>query len=135
MSTNSSIAWQRPDGKYEAIYCHWDGYINGVGKCLFENYSESNLPALMALGDLSVLGTEPIDYPTGWDLSVGVPDNRCLSYAARGEDVPSEVYDSKASYARHSRQEFNYLFKDGMWHVWRHSVSHAVPLAKYFTKK
>lgn len=135
MSTTSSIAWQRPDGKYEAIYCHWDGYINGVGKRLFENYDESNLPALMALGDLSVLGTEPVDYPAGWGLYESTPDDRCLSYAARGDDVPSAVFDSKASYARHVCQEYNYLFKDGMWYVWQNSAAAATPLAEVFAEK
>lgn len=132
MSTNSSIAWQRLDGKYEAIYCHWDGYIRGVGKRLLENYDESNLPKLMALGDLSVLGDEPIDYPNGWDPMVSVPDNRCLSYAARGECTPSMVYDSKAQYDLAAQLEYNYLFENGTWFVWKNSVDDATPLASHF---
>jgi hypothetical protein len=131
MSTNSSIAWQRPDGKYEAIYCHWDGYIRGVGKCLLENYNESNLPTLMALGDLSVLGAEPIDYPAGRDPGVSVPDNRCLSYAARGDYTPSAVYDSKVQYADYICLEYNYLFENGTWFVWKNSVNTATPLASH----
>lgn len=31
MSTSATISYERPDGKIRSIYCHWDGYIEGVG--------------------------------------------------------------------------------------------------------
>lgn len=37
MATRSFIAVKVKDG-YNAIYCHWDGYIDGVGKNLYNNF-------------------------------------------------------------------------------------------------
>lgn len=34
MSTNSTISIKRADGTQTSIYCHWDGYIEGVGVTL-----------------------------------------------------------------------------------------------------
>lgn len=38
MGTRSAIVLKREDGKYQGIYCHWDGYPSNNGKILFENY-------------------------------------------------------------------------------------------------
>ena len=49
------------DGKYPArsIYCHFDGYIAGVGKTLLNHYTDpEKVNDLMRLGDLSSLGKE-----------------------------------------------------------------------------
>lgn len=40
MSTRSIIAVEKDNGKYLAVYCHYDGYPDGVGKMLVENYSD-----------------------------------------------------------------------------------------------
>lgn len=37
MSTHSAIAIKSPRGCYLAIYCHWDGYLDGVGKGLLKH--------------------------------------------------------------------------------------------------
>ena len=39
MSTRSNIAIEDEKGKIHAIYVHSDGYPNGVGHCLLENYN------------------------------------------------------------------------------------------------
>ena len=56
MATRSKIAIENQDGTVTAIYCHWDGYVNGVGKTLFENYDREKLEQLIELGDISSLG-------------------------------------------------------------------------------
>lgn len=59
MSTRSLIARKLPDGKYESIYCHWDGYPEHNGAILKEHYTASDkIDALFRLGNLSVLGEE-----------------------------------------------------------------------------
>lgn len=30
------------NSQYIGIYCHWDGYLNGVGKCLLKNFKNYN---------------------------------------------------------------------------------------------
>ncbi len=34
MGTRCLIALEDEYGQYESIYCHWDGYIEGVGQML-----------------------------------------------------------------------------------------------------
>lgn len=56
MSTRSAIARQNPDGSVDVIYCHWDGYLTGVGLELVGYYStKSKLDRLIELGNISTL--------------------------------------------------------------------------------
>lgn len=56
MSTRSGIGIQREDGTVVGVYCHSDGYPEGVGKILQEHYCEpTKLSSLVALGDISSL--------------------------------------------------------------------------------
>jgi len=72
MSTRSYIGIQ--DGEtITAIYCHFDGYPSAVGQELSDHYTDpEKVRALVALGDLSVLGAElgkqqDFDAPNGED--------------------------------------------------------------------
>ena len=57
MATRSNIAIENQDGSVSAIYCHFDGYIDGAGKILQENYNtKEEMEQLIALGDISSLG-------------------------------------------------------------------------------
>ena len=63
MSTRSYIAitkQSRPEeGMYEWIYCHNDGYIQGVGQRLIDMYkTPKDVQELIDLGDISSLGTK-----------------------------------------------------------------------------
>lgn len=54
MGTRCDIIVQRADGSYARIYCHWDGYLEGVGATLAENFATQELAeGLTALGDCS----------------------------------------------------------------------------------
>ena len=56
MSTRSYIGYVRDDGTVQAIYCHNSGYLEGVGKTLFECYTaEEKVFELLGLGDISSL--------------------------------------------------------------------------------
>lgn len=57
MSTRSFIGIKEPDGKVRGIYCHYDGYPEGVGRTLTENYTDPTKTFnLLGLGDISSLG-------------------------------------------------------------------------------
>jgi hypothetical protein len=57
MATRSRIAIENQDGTVTSIYCHFDGYIDGVGKILQENYNtREKMEQLIDLGDISSLG-------------------------------------------------------------------------------
>jgi len=113
MSTHSIIAMQTTDG-HRSIYCHFDGYPEGVGAVLKAHYTEADkIRALMDLGDLSAIGPEigeAHDF-NKHDAETGT-DSWCLAYGRdRGEkgteaqehehdrDVIARMDDCGAEYA------------------------------------
>lgn len=55
MSTRSLIGIKK-DNKYVYVYCHFDGYPEGVGKTLIENYTYTEIiEELILKGDMSSL--------------------------------------------------------------------------------
>lgn len=64
MATRSNIAQLLPDGRVKVIYCHFDGYPEGVGAMLEKHYNTPDrVNDLMELGDLVTLDQRL--YPTG----------------------------------------------------------------------
>ena len=60
MSTHAAIIQATPEGGYRGIYLHWDGYPRHAGRILKEHYaSDEAVTALINLGDLSSLGSDP----------------------------------------------------------------------------
>ena len=56
MSTRGRIGVIKKDGSVESIYCHFDGYLEGVGKMLNDNYQNYNdIKELIKLGNISGL--------------------------------------------------------------------------------
>lgn len=56
MATRSTISLEFADGTIGQVYAHWDGYLEGNGRLLFENYSNPFiLRDLIDLGSLSSL--------------------------------------------------------------------------------
>ena len=65
MSTRSLICIKEKENVYECIYCHFDGYVEGVGQMLDTYYkSKEKMQNLIALGDMSYL-RESIECPEG----------------------------------------------------------------------
>ena len=57
MATRSRIGIENENGTISSIYCHFDGYPDGVGATLEEHYSNrQKLRMLINLGDISILG-------------------------------------------------------------------------------
>lgn len=107
MATRSSIAQVTADGKIEAIYCHWDGYLEGVGTELDTNYTSANkVSELIALGDISSLRS--------------TPEETQSYHKWRGEPIRTYSFNSVAAYLKWSRNadcEFAYLYnaQDKNW--------------------
>jgi hypothetical protein len=52
MSTRSRIAIENQNGSVTSVYCHFDGYISGVGAVLQKHYTNrSKVEQLIALGE------------------------------------------------------------------------------------
>jgi hypothetical protein len=102
MGTRSTIALEFADGSVSQVYCHWDGYLEGVGAQLVSDYSDPfDLQELIDGGDMS---------------SIGQP------YTARGEELNIRRYQDIDEYFDDCQQEeFDYILRciDGqaVWFV------------------
>lgn len=131
MSTRCYIGLRDESGKITAIYCHSDGYPTYVGKILRDYYdTPEKVKKLLALGNISTLGKEPIDYPELWDFSKVFTedykekmDKGCRTYKGRGETGQEAIsFANKAnfiSYAEGSWAEWIYFcdIEDGAWYA------------------
>ena len=147
MSTRSRIGIENKNGTITSIYCHHDGYLEGVGKILVNHYkAEEKIRKLMELGDISSLGTEPVENLRGWENpGLGTtdwmkaykelrPENQCVIYKTRGEDCPAKTHKSIEEYQKYSRDcwgEYAYLFKDGEWFVLEYDDTELKPVKNY----
>jgi hypothetical protein len=58
MATRSAIAIKVNENEFKSIYCHFDGYLFGVGQTLLDHYDYDKTNELINLGDLSSLGSK-----------------------------------------------------------------------------
>ena len=131
MSTRARIGYQftnwNGDQKIISIYNHSDGYPAGLGKVLLEHYNTPDrIVRLMTLGDISGIGTEPVDCPDMWDPNSPIyhaenslPEwNVCRTYKGRGEEgCEAKLSDSVKEMIEKLGEEYCYLFKDGKWFI------------------
>ena len=109
MSTRARIAIENQDETVDSIYCHFDGYIDSVGKTLFNHYDQEKLERLLELGDISSLGESTID---------------TVAYCRdRGEDLKSQSFNDMEDLFEDgfgSGVEYIYcLTRHGIWLVGR----------------
>lgn len=125
MSTRSSISYYNPTTKrYYTVYCHFNGYLEGVGLMLYKHYTDyDKVKRLVSLGGVSHI--EPnIDPAPGKTHSFDSPQKDvCVFYTRdRGEDWKQnqpQVYTNRKSISEEWDLDYNYLYKDGKWYVQR----------------
>ena len=121
MATRSFIGILNKDDSVDYIYCHWDGYVAGVGKVLQEHYtSEKKIDKLLALGDISSLGPKigrkhafdnyDIARDNGWTTAYG---------RDRGEDcVDPHIHEGPKKWMNDRRGngcEYAYIWDGTKW--------------------
>jgi len=109
MSTRSNIAIEDEKGKIHAIYVHSDGYPNGVGHCLLENYNSfKKAKELFQFGNASSLGStlkECSFYERDW----GRDEEKARQYNNEWcflNNMSGDIFI-----------EYVYLFKKNNWYV------------------
>ena len=106
MSTRSLIGIKNNLG-ITFVYCHHDGYLEGVGTTLVESYTtEDKINALLEHGDMSSLDDtiEKCDfYHEDGSEACTIPD--C-------EGIRDKYYES----GQNSWADYIYLFEDGKWY-------------------
>jgi len=103
MGTRSRIGIQNQNGSITSVYCHYDGYPEGVGQELIENYtSPAEVNELLTKGDMSSLHSKEF-------------------FKDRGEtDVDATTSANEQEYLTDTNNcwgEFAYLYRDGEWEV------------------
>lgn len=83
------------NGNVLQIYCHYDGYLSGVGQDLINDFNSYDKALKLILeGDRST---------------------PYISYTSVGEDWPSNRPEQRMHARRH--EDYLYVFKDGNWKI------------------
>ncbi len=108
MSTRSLIGIRENDS-VRYIYCHHDGYLDGVGKMLVENYNKPDkINELIDSGDHTAIYAEP----------------NAGSYVSLGDDwedvKPCTVMMSTWTndVVKDTGIDYSYLWDNGKWYAW-----------------
>lgn len=116
MATRSYIGVRNPDASVDYIYCHFDGYPEGVGQILLNHYTNMDkVNALLKLGDLSVLGKE-IGEKQDFNDYKNLNRDWCLAYGRdRGEsNISAKTGDYKELISDKS-VDYVYVFDGDYW--------------------
>jgi hypothetical protein len=122
MATRSTIAVKHEDGTVSQIYCHYDGYLSGVGKMLMTHYN-TLLAAefLVSKGSLSVLAERVTPNPEVGIHNFDVAQNGVCVYYGRDrgdEDTEPNTFVNVSSYLDLVMcEEYNYFFNGEFWEV------------------
>lgn len=127
MSTRSAIGKLNENGTVDGVYCHFDGYPDGVGQTLMDwiagqpmerrNFVIDKLLA-ERVGWSQLAGTD-IDLPPSWDerrWDAPKPEREApQSYTARGEtDEWAHEFADVEAFVRHFGVSYVYLFSADM---------------------
>jgi hypothetical protein len=129
MGTRSRIGVMHGD-KVKSIYCHWDGYLEGVGATLLKHYDSAKANHLVALGDMSSLQADigekhafsKFDLPTEEvEAFQTLTENWCTFYGRdRGEKGTEHKVDH--TFAEFLERvdgcggEYYYIMENGEWY-------------------
>jgi hypothetical protein len=130
MATRSYIGIYNSDSNtVDYIYCHFDGYLDYVGRILVDYYTDpERARQLIALGSISSIGADPTVQPVvsnnGYpDVNVsknaqGVPVEVVAYHRERGEQLKRYTCTLPEYAEEDGMVSYVYLFKDGVWQVY-----------------
>lgn len=130
MGTRSRIGIMHGDS-VKSVYCHWDGYLQHNGAILQEHYDSVKANHLVAMGDLSSLGTqigEQHPFSPHFDEGSKVAYDAakeagyCTFYGRdRGEKNTewkvAHTFNQFLEQVDNCGAEYYYIMKDGVWYV------------------
>ena len=107
MATRSVIGVMYGD-VCKSIYCHWDGYLEGVGATLMENYGRVGASELIACGNISNLAAS-VEETHFYNRDRGEPDQEFLT---------ANTFDEFLEQWSDSWVEYMYIMgTDEQWYV------------------
>jgi len=127
MGTRSAIAVVHGTN-IKAVYCHWDGYLSHNGVILQKYYNSAKANNLVALGDISSLGTDigeahDVDRLTDmctYDESGFRSDTNFYGRDRGEEDSEFRTFGSTEEFIENMDRagcEYFYLMREGEWSV------------------
>jgi hypothetical protein len=122
MGTRSAIGVKH-GSVIKAVYCHYDGYLEYVGRTLLMYYQDSiKVNKLISMGDMSCLGAAIGDKHAFNDRSNYLDDGiaeQCTFYARdRGEEnVSFRTFQNEQDFVDNfnAGEEYFYLYDRGTW--------------------
>ena len=142
MGTRSRIGVMHGD-KVKSIYCHWDGYLDGVGNTLLKHYDSAKANNLVALGDMSSLRASIGEKHafSKFDSVTNIEHREhneewCTFYGRdRGEKDTefkvAQTFDEFLEQCDLSGAEYYYIMRDGVWYCG--DMYESGPLSKKLT--
>ena len=122
MTTHCRIGYEFPDGTVRSIYCHFDGYPEGVGYTLTAYYnSESKILELLGLGDISVLAERVAPFEDeDHSFLFPRPDVTIAYDRDRGESDVDAMGHKTIEHFFEEAETYMYLFThaDKAWHAY-----------------
>lgn len=116
MATHAFIGIEdEGSGKIKGIYCHFDGYPDGVGSLLKKHYTdEDKVKALVSLGSISVLRPSLGDKHEFEDLETPAKNGWTTAYHRdRGEELVIDEFEDL--YQVEGDYEYAYVLTQGCW--------------------
>jgi hypothetical protein len=134
MGTRSVIGVMHGD-VCKAVYCHWDGYLEHNGRILQEHYDSAKANHLVAMGDLSSLGTQigeqhpfspHFDEGSKVAYEAAKEAGYCTFYGRdRGEKGTEwktmTNWSQFEDFFNGCGAEYAYIMRDGVWYVKQYS--------------
>ena len=136
MATRSAIGIKHGD-RIKAIYCHYDGYVDHLGRAQHTYYQDSvKVNKLISMGDMSGIGADIGEKHAFNDRSEYIDEwiaRHCTFYGRdRGEEaVEFKSLDSEEAFINHFDGcgcEYYYLYDHGVWYVSRGHQNNFKPL-------
>jgi hypothetical protein len=124
MATRSAIGIKHGN-RIKAVYCHYDGYLEHLGRALNTHYQSSvKVNRLISMGDMSGIGAEIGEKHAFNERSEYGPDGistQCTFYNRdRGEEnVGHRSFASEVEFIDYYDGcgcEFYYLYDHGVWY-------------------
>lgn len=121
MGTRSRIGVMH-GSKCKSIYVHWDGYLDGVGRTLFEHYNSAKANHLVALGDVSSLD-QNVEIPEGVEHSFDRPLDGVTTFYGRDRSETGVEFQVDHTFEEFLHRvdecgaEFYYIIQDGVWYA------------------
>ncbi len=111
MASRSYIGIENEQGYIQAVYCHWDGYLEHNGLILFKDYnSRGKISLLINQGALS---------------SLGQTIAKCSFYTHQGEALDIIKFEDREEFVSDAFGDAGsvYLFtKEDKWIYWDHNA-------------